>query len=96
LQGNDAEPWNGVTDYCSYAPGGEDVSVALHKPDAALLRGLGRSHELADGLEDAGDRLVVDGELALQARFQLIEPFGELLVCEERVPQLHKCAHDVD
>lgn len=72
------------------------ASIGLHEPNAALLRGLGRRHELADGLQDASNCLIVGDELALQARFQLIEPFGEFFVCEERVPQLHKCAHDVD
>jgi hypothetical protein len=38
----------------------------LHKPDSVLLRRLGRGHKLADGLQDAGDGLVVGGECLAQ------------------------------
>ena len=50
-----------------YSRGHRVGLVVLHKPDAALLRGLGRGHELADGLQDSGDCLVMGGEFTLQA-----------------------------
>jgi hypothetical protein len=31
VDGYDAEPWNGVTDYCFYAPGGEVIAVVEAK-----------------------------------------------------------------
>ena len=31
VDGYDAEPWNGVTDYCLYAPGGEVIAVVEAK-----------------------------------------------------------------
>jgi len=42
------------------------ISVVLHEPDAPLLGRLRRCHELTDGVEDAGDGLVVGGELLLE------------------------------
>lgn len=36
--------------------------VVLHKADASLLCGLGRMHERADGIQNAGDGLVVSAE----------------------------------
>ena len=54
-------------------------SVVLDEADLALLRWLGRSHQLSDRIEDAGDGLVLGGELALQAGFQLVQTLGELL-----------------
>ena len=31
VDGYDAEPWNGVTDYCFYAPGGQVIAVVEAK-----------------------------------------------------------------
>ncbi|MDE2451158.1 MAG: nuclear transport factor 2 family protein, partial [Gammaproteobacteria bacterium] len=45
-------------------------------------------HELADGREDGGDRLVMSGELLLDARLKLIDPVGKFLVRGEELAQL--------
>src|SRR6185312_1223955 len=65
------------------------------KSDGPAL-GSGWVHELADGREDGGDRLVVDGELFLDARLELIETAGEFLVRGQELAQLHEGANDVD
>jgi len=50
-----------------YSQGHRVRLVVLHKPDAALLRGFGRGHELADGLQDSGDCFAMGGEFTFQA-----------------------------
>ena len=72
-----------------------NASVGLHEPDTALLRGLGRGHELADGLQEAGNCLVVDDELALRARFKFIEPLREFLMAGVRFARFDESAHDI-
>lgn len=47
--------------------------------DATALR-CRRVHQLSDGREHGGDGIVVGGELLLDARFELIEPTGKILV----------------
>jgi hypothetical protein len=63
--------------------------------DRAAL-GWRRVHELTDRREDGGDRLVMSGELLLDACLELIETAGEFLVRGEELPQLHEGAHDID
>lgn len=52
-------------------------------------------HELADRREDGGDGLIVGGELLVEARFELVEALGQLLVGSEQLAQLHEGTHDV-
>lgn len=59
--------------------------------DPAALR-LGRVHQFADGLEDAGDRLIASSGLA----FELGELVCELLARSEQIAQLRERAHDMD
>src|SRR6266853_2272955 len=42
-------------------------SVVLHEPDASFPGRLRRRHKLADGVEDAGDGLVVGCEFPLES-----------------------------
>src|SRR5262245_43132821 len=65
--------------------------LQFDETDRSLL-GLWRVHELADGLDDAGDGLVVGGELALELR----ELLPKLLVRYQRLTQLDEGAHHVD
>ena len=65
------------------------------KPNAAPL-GLRRVHELTDGREHGGDRLVMRGELFLDACLELIEAASEILVRSEEFAELHERAHNVD
>lgn len=51
---------------------------------------------MADGIEDAGDSLVLGQELALHAGFQLVEALGQLRVAGEQFAQLHEGAHHLD
>jgi hypothetical protein len=55
-----------------------------------------RVHQLSDGREHSGDGIVVGGELLLDARFELIEAPGEILVRAQEFAQLNEGAHDVD
>lgn len=65
------------------------------KPNRPPL-GSRRVEELTDRGEHGGDGLVMRGELLLDARLELIEALGELLVGGEQLAQLHEGAHDVD
>ena len=47
-----------------------------------------RVHQLSDGREHGGDGVVVGGELLLDARFELMEGAGEILVRAYKVAQL--------
>src|ERR1700752_275115 len=65
------------------------------KADGPLGR-VGWCHELADRVENAGDRLIVGGELALQSLLQVGKAPGQLLVAGEEVPQPDEGTHDLD
>ena len=54
--------------------------VALHKTNAPLLCGLGRMHERADGIKNAGDGLVVSAEFSLDSGFELVQARSQFLV----------------
>jgi len=55
-----------------------------------------RMHELSDGREDGGDRLIVRGELFIEPSLELCESACQFLVRAEQLAQLHEGAHDVD
>ena len=46
--------------------------VVLHEANASLFCGLGRMHERADGIQNAGDGLVVSAELSLDSGLDLV------------------------
>lgn len=50
------------------------------EPDRPLLRFRRRVHQLADRREDAGDRLVVSVQFALDTPLQLLQLAGQFLV----------------
>ena len=76
---------------CNNAP-----LVVLHKADASLLCGFGRMHERADGIQNAGDGLVVSAELSLNSGFELVQAPGQFLVAGYDLAQPHEGAHDFD
>ncbi len=66
-------------------------------------RGLGRAHELADGVEHlaqlkagAGGEAVVSERKRLGLLLKHMELRGEVLVRGERLAQAHEGAHDVE
>lgn len=70
--------------------------LAGDEADGPFLRCWRWRHQLADGIEDAGDGLILGHELALHAGFQLIEALGQFLVAGEQLAQLHESAHHVN
>lgn len=57
----------------------------MQEPDRPFLWSGWWRHQLADGFKDAGNGLIVGGKAVFDARFQLVETPGEILVGDECV-----------
>jgi len=55
------------------------------KPMRRFFCGLGRLHERADGIQNAGDRLVVSAELSLDFGFEFVQASGSILVAGDHL-----------
>ena len=97
------ECWPGTSCFAPFVSGSVATESRLlllllkvgGEADAAAL-GRRRVHQLADGGEDGGDRLIVGGEPLLEPCFELIEASRQLPVRGEHLTQPHEGAHHVD